>query len=763
MGRTYFVKTLFLLTIGMGVLLSFSIFLATLSNEANAANNNQSTNQPPEVSFTPIQVQTFPAVYTFEVNVTDDGQPVPPGQVRTSATFIGYGSHAVIGIGNGVTKATLGSMHILRVNNHFTLTLSSPGSLLLTVSANDGDLTTDKKWTFTVDEQNSGDIDSDGMPDEWENTFGFDPNDATDANQDADNDNLINVEEYQNSTDPIDFDTDDDLLPDGFEANGGLDPLTPTDIYADPDIDELPNFDELIHSTDPSNADTDNDGTTDGAETNQCSNPNDASDSGQAPPPDEIAKIRLTVGDHSGSHSERYNLIVGPITHQAPQFGVVATNEYCFRVGQTYSISIVHAGTNLDTPDYDYTAGVSAVDTPAGITIDDRDGILGVHNESNPFYADGKEAHLTIKAPESPTPEYGEVEVKLRAFIPCQAVDEDDPFDFLQDTMFGGDGRSFSYNNGTSRVEQIVTVSTDPLADDIRLNPEKTWVVTTTQYSEDDAVEIPDQKEDWCKGLKPGAVILDSIPQPVPDMATASRSPFEKDVVRVHLDVDVGNPFALGIYPNTTASINIYIRQESGKSPQYRIIGRHKGFPAYEIYLNKKLVYCHDPLRSGDSPYSLQPYPWNHRYIILNKWKEIDSINCEPIKGIRIHSPIGEPESQFTVTGNGFGELNANLLEPLRHSDKSVNVFINNTFLGSVLPDIEGRFQFTLNTSNASLGKYIVRVDEVSTGESYQAQFILKEDTFVVTELSDVETTFNVPSDIALAPFDVFLPVITRQ
>src|SRR5690606_14208938 len=56
-------------------------------------------------------------------------------------------------------------------------------------------------------------------------------------------------------------------------------------------------------------------------------------------------------------------------------------------------------------PDYDYTAGISAVDTPAGITIDDPDRILGRHDESNPFYAAGKTATLTIlsEPPNSPS------------------------------------------------------------------------------------------------------------------------------------------------------------------------------------------------------------------------------------------------------------------------------------------------------------------------------------------------------------------------
>lgn len=48
------------------------------------------------------------------------------------------------------------------------------------------------------------DTDQDGMPDEWETTHGFDPNDPTDGNLDRDGDGYTNIEEYLNETDPDD-------------------------------------------------------------------------------------------------------------------------------------------------------------------------------------------------------------------------------------------------------------------------------------------------------------------------------------------------------------------------------------------------------------------------------------------------------------------------------------------------------------------------------------------------------------------------------
>jgi hypothetical protein len=47
------------------------------------------------------------------------------------------------------------------------------------------------------------DSDHDGMPDLWEQKYGFNPNDPTDANKDANSNGYTNIEEFLNGTDPI--------------------------------------------------------------------------------------------------------------------------------------------------------------------------------------------------------------------------------------------------------------------------------------------------------------------------------------------------------------------------------------------------------------------------------------------------------------------------------------------------------------------------------------------------------------------------------
>ena len=86
------------------------------------------------------------------------------------------------------------------------------------------------------------DGDGDGIPDRWEEAFGLNPDDASDAAGNLDADELTNLQEFLAGTDPTKPDTDGDGLADHVEIND--------------------------HKTSPKSADTDGDGLTDGAEVN---------------------------------------------------------------------------------------------------------------------------------------------------------------------------------------------------------------------------------------------------------------------------------------------------------------------------------------------------------------------------------------------------------------------------------------------------------------------------------------------------------------
>ena len=74
-----------------------------------------------------------------------------------------------------------------------------------------------------------GDADCDGMSDEFEEHFGFDPGNVVDAGWDLDEDELPNFDEAWRRLDPRNPDTDGDGYPDGVEVREGSDPGDPDD------------------------------------------------------------------------------------------------------------------------------------------------------------------------------------------------------------------------------------------------------------------------------------------------------------------------------------------------------------------------------------------------------------------------------------------------------------------------------------------------------------------------------------------------------
>lgn len=81
--------------------------------------------------------------------------------------------------------------------------------------------------SFTISLGN--DSDSDGMPDAWEITHALNPNDASDAAQDLDNDGLSNLGEFNAGTNPQLGDSDAGGESDGSEVAAGRNPLSNTD------------------------------------------------------------------------------------------------------------------------------------------------------------------------------------------------------------------------------------------------------------------------------------------------------------------------------------------------------------------------------------------------------------------------------------------------------------------------------------------------------------------------------------------------------
>lgn len=93
------------------------------------------------------------------------------------------------------------------------------------------------------------DSDSDGMSDYFEDQWGFNPNNGSDAAGDVDGDGLSNLLESQKGGNPEDTDTDDDGLNDLQESNAG------TKLFAsDSDRDGFSDFTEVGYGSNPNDA-----------------------------------------------------------------------------------------------------------------------------------------------------------------------------------------------------------------------------------------------------------------------------------------------------------------------------------------------------------------------------------------------------------------------------------------------------------------------------------------------------------------------------
>ena len=231
----------------------------------------------------------------------------------------------------------------------------------------DGDgLTNLQEYTYGANPQN-GDSDDDGLSD-YEEAINHGTNPLA---SDTDGDELGDAREIAMRTtgfpclSPTNFDSDFDLLPDGWEYHSGLDPCSFNLASNDLDADGLSDVDEYRFCTDPANADTDGDGASDGAEVPHSpgSNPNDPDDQGD---PDNCVTLSLTVGDPSGSNSERWKFVVedpergmAVIRHVDDGFGTPGTKEYALVKGKSYQGHVDWVASSLSSPDYDWQAKIN--------------------------------------------------------------------------------------------------------------------------------------------------------------------------------------------------------------------------------------------------------------------------------------------------------------------------------------------------------------------------------------------------------------------
>ena len=209
----------------------------------------------------------------------------------------------------------------------------------------------------------SSDEDEDGLPDSWEDLYGLDPEDdgsidvVNGPDGDGDGDGLINVEEFEQHTDPTEADTDGDGLTDGAETNTGTfisvtnTGTSPT--KADSDKDGLDdgaetNTGTFINKedtgTDPNNKDTDGDGFGDGNEVAGGTDPHDENSKGVVPPP-------FLYLDFEGGAADMSRSGLDGVVDGAVSFNVDGAPE-----GSTPRSGASFTGGHIDVPGLDMNA-----------------------------------------------------------------------------------------------------------------------------------------------------------------------------------------------------------------------------------------------------------------------------------------------------------------------------------------------------------------------------------------------------------------------
>ncbi|WP_269537055.1 chitobiase/beta-hexosaminidase C-terminal domain-containing protein [Cerasicoccus fimbriatus] len=246
------------------------------------------------------------------------------------------------------------------------------------------------------------------------------------GNSDDDEDGLnYATERFVTNTDPNSWDSDGDLISDSVELElEGFDPNIYDDPYADIDGDGLDNYTEFLIGARPDLEDSDGDGFTDAQEYRFGTSASDSNDNPNSEDynPNEVVELRLTIGDHSGSHSERWSLKIVRdsdgktiLNYQAPTFGEVAANKafWMFRTGEIYTVTVEHVESNISPEDFDYTADIQIPSTEKNAVLLIADNqteqgigagqqptfkLLGEHNESETNYAVGKsvKAYLPV-------------------------------------------------------------------------------------------------------------------------------------------------------------------------------------------------------------------------------------------------------------------------------------------------------------------------------------------------------------------------------
>ncbi len=347
------------------------------------------------------------------------------------------------------------------------------------------------------------------------------------------------------------------------------------------------------------------------------------------------------------------------------------------------------------------------------------------------------------------------VEIKYRAFIPSPLIkgpasDYDLPFGIASGEDFGGDNRSFQYSGGTSRGEitALVDVLPNGTLQNLRIvdrqwSPSSAYDSTYTYHVEG--------KPDWWMDKQAGHTPSRRATLPVSDdnlniqlggvgiIGAATEAIARQQGASLMTLTMAGALPLISPSPDINADINILIRRKADGTAEVKAYGKHDGFPAHELYINRQQAYTYDPVAAGNGPGSLMPP------------EDIDLVTSwVTVSGGAAAQGLGLPQSHaMIIDSDDVGKINR-----LRAGD------FRDLFQWEVPQTIKARVDargYQIQTIDAAVGDlnldfYKVRIDRFPPGldgPALLSRFIQDTNSFL---------------DSSICSFDPFTPAdaITR-
>lgn len=205
------------------------------------------------------------------------------------------------------------------------------------------------------------------------------------------------------------------------------------------------------------------------------------------------------------------------------------------------------------------------------------------------------------------------IDARLRLFIPSRAVTV--PLPIVGDIGFDGDERGFSVSGGTARADLWVEIDDSPTTT-VPVRVKRRAFGESRWYTRDKLVDVIGRPFWWKEVRKDPFLGTEVLPNGV---ATAvmtdqtlnvtgqleSADPFGLlKNIRVIFLVKGTNPLE-ALAPTVDCRLELVVSATGVPAFTYSLTGTHDSFPAYELYLQGRLVYSFDPVQAGTSPLSL--------------------------------------------------------------------------------------------------------------------------------------------------------------